>query len=160
MKFIRQSSNSIFNFHSPKGIKLITRLSLGLRLIREHKFRHNLQDALNPICSCDDDIEITITYLLHCPNYFDERRTLLDNLQSIEENIHDKNGFQISELLLFGVSSNNDASNICILDATIQCILPTKGFNTPLTHTWAIWIIHIICTYVNITVSNNTLHYI
>ena len=160
MKFIRQSSNSIFNFHSPKGIKLITRLSLGLRLIREHKFWHNLQDALNPICSCDDDIEITITYLLHCPNYFDERRTLLDNLQSIEENIHDKNGFQISELLLFGVSSNNDASNICILDATIQCILPTKGFNTPLTHTWTIWIIHIICTYVNITVSNNTLHYI
>ena len=41
LKFIRPSSNSNFNFHSPKGIKLITRLRLGLSHVREHKFRHN-----------------------------------------------------------------------------------------------------------------------
>ena len=134
LKFIRPSSNSIFNCHSPKGIKLITRLRLGLSHLREHKFRHNFQDTLNPICSCGDDIETTIHYLLHCPNYLDERRTLLDNLQSIGENIHDKNDSQISELLLFGVSSNNDASNTCILNATIQYILATKRFDVPLTY--------------------------
>ena len=55
-KFIRPSSNSIFNCHSPKGIKLITRLSLGFSQLREHKFQHNFQDTLNPICSCEDDI--------------------------------------------------------------------------------------------------------
>ena len=54
-KFIRPSSNSIFNCHSPKGIKLITSLRLGLSHLREHKFRHNFQDALNPICSCGDE---------------------------------------------------------------------------------------------------------
>ena len=43
---------------------------------------------------------------------------LLDNLQSIGGNIHDKNSFQISELLLFGVSSNNDAT----LNATIKYV--------------------------------------
>ena len=84
LKFIRSSSNCIFNCHSPKGIKLITRLSLGLSHLREHKFRHNFQDTLNPICSCGDDIETTTHYLLHFPNYLDER-TLLDNLQSIEK---------------------------------------------------------------------------
>ena len=134
LKFIRPSSNSIFNCHSPKGIKLITRLRSGLSHLREHKFRHNFQDTLNPICSCGDGIETTIHYLLHCPNYLDERRTLLDNLQSIRENIHDKNDSQISELLLFGISSNNDASNTCILNATSQFILPTKRFDVPLTY--------------------------
>ena len=139
LKFIRPSPNSIFNCHSPKGIILITRLRLGLSHLREHllhlsHFRHNFQDTLNPICSCGDDIKTTIHYLLHCPNYLDERRKLLDNLQSTGENIHDKNDSQISELLLFGVSSNNDASNICILNATIQFILATKRFDVPLTN--------------------------
>ena len=109
LKFIRPSSKSIFNCHSPKGIKLIIRLRLSLIHLREHKFRHNFQDALNPIYSCGYDIETTIHYLLHCPNYLDERGTLFDNIQSIGESIHDKNDSQISELLLFGVSSNNDA---------------------------------------------------
>ena len=45
LKFIRPFSNSIFNCHSPKGIKLITRLRLGLSHLYEHKFRHNFQDT-------------------------------------------------------------------------------------------------------------------
>ena len=49
LKFIRPSSNSIFNLHSPKGIKLITRLRLDHSHLREHKFQHNFQDTLNPI---------------------------------------------------------------------------------------------------------------
>ena len=134
LKFIRPSSNSIFNCHSPKGIKLSTRLSLGLSHLCEHKFRYNFRDILNPICSCGDDIETTMHYLLHSPNYLDERRTFLDNLQSIGENIHDKNDSQISELLLFGLSSNNDVSNTCIWNATIQYILGTKRFDVPLTN--------------------------
>ena len=54
-------------------------------------------------------------YLLYCPNYLDERRILLDYLQSTRENIHDKNDSPISELLLFGV-----VSNTCILNATME----------------------------------------
>ena len=54
-------------------------------------------------------------YLLYCPNYLDERRILLDYLQSTRENIHDKNDSPISELLLFDV-----ASNTCILNATME----------------------------------------
>ena len=44
----------------------------------------------------------------------------------LERNIHDKNDSQISEQLLFDVSSNNDASNTYILNATIKYILATK----------------------------------
>ena len=113
MEFLRPSSNSVFKCHSPKGIKLITRLRLGLSHLREHKFRHNFQDTLNSICSCGDDIETRVHYLLHYPNYFDERRTLLNNFQSIGENI-----------------SNNDASNTRILNATIQYILATEDLTS------------------------------
>ena len=100
---MRPSSNSIFICHSPKGIKLITRLRLGLSHLREQTFRHNFQDTLNPVCFCGDDIETKMNHLLHCPNYLDKRRTLLDNFPSIGENIHDKNYSQISGLLLFDV---------------------------------------------------------
>ena len=83
LKFIRSSSNSTFNCHSPSGIKLITTIRLGLSRPRNHEFRHNSQDILNSICSCGDDIENSIYYLLHCQNYLDERMTLFDNFQSV-----------------------------------------------------------------------------
>ena len=127
LKFIRPSSNSIFNSQSPKGIKLITRIRLGLSHLREHKFWHNFQETLNPICSCGDDIKTAIHCLL-------ERRTLLDNLQSIGENTHDKNDPHISELLLFGISLNNNASRTCILNAITQHILITKRFDVTITY--------------------------
>ena len=41
LKFIRPSSSSIFNCHSPKSIKLITRLRSDLSHLLEHKFRRN-----------------------------------------------------------------------------------------------------------------------
>ena len=41
LKFIRPSSNSIFNSHSPNRIKLITRLRVGLSHLREHKIRND-----------------------------------------------------------------------------------------------------------------------
>ena len=50
------------------------------------------------------------------------------------ENRHDKNDSQISELLLLGVSSNNHASNTCILNATIQYMLCNKRFDASLTN--------------------------
>ena len=46
---IRPSPNSVFDIRNLKGIKLITRLRLGLSRLREHKFEHSFQDTLNPI---------------------------------------------------------------------------------------------------------------
>ena len=39
LKFIRPSPNSTFNVHNHRGIKLLTRLPVGLSQLREHKFR-------------------------------------------------------------------------------------------------------------------------
>ena len=64
LKFIRPSPNRVYNCHNPKGIKLLTRLSVGLSHLREQKFKHSFQDTLNPICNCSEDIETTSHYII------------------------------------------------------------------------------------------------
>ena len=59
LTFIRPSLNSVYNCHSLKALKFITRLRLGLIHLREHKFKHSFQDTINPLCSCGLDIEST-----------------------------------------------------------------------------------------------------
>ena len=51
------------------GIKLLTRLRVGLSHLRDRKFRHNFQDSLDPFHNCGLHIEITIHFFLHCTNY-------------------------------------------------------------------------------------------
>ena len=47
LKFIRPKPEQVFKIHHPKGLKLLTRLRLGLSHLREHKFRHNFNDSYN-----------------------------------------------------------------------------------------------------------------
>ena len=48
---MRRSANSIFNCHNPKALEFITQLHLCLSHSRYHKFKHNFQDSLNPVCN-------------------------------------------------------------------------------------------------------------
>ena len=59
--------------------------------------------------------------------------TLLTYLQNVEENILDRNYSRVSEILLFGDSSFNNAKNTSILNSTIQYIFDAKRFDVPLT---------------------------
>ena len=81
LSFIRSSANSTFNCHNPRGIKLLSRLRLGLSHLREHKFKHSFQDSLDPFCSCGKgEVETSSQYLLHCFNYSKERLALLNTI--------------------------------------------------------------------------------
>ena len=84
LKFIRPFPSNVFNYNNYKGIRLMTLLRIGMSHLREHKFKYNLQDCLNPICSCGLDIESTSHFLLHCPIFNDERYTLLSTLNNID----------------------------------------------------------------------------
>ena len=79
-KFIRPSPNSFYSCHNPKGLKLMTRLRLGLSHFREHKLKHSFQDTTIPLCSCGLDIESIEHFLLHCSQFVNERRTLLSTI--------------------------------------------------------------------------------
>ena len=134
LQFIRPTSNRTFNCLNPIGIKLITRLRLGLSHLRDHKFKHNFLDCLNPICYCGQDIETSVHYLLHCPIFSDERSIFFNNIRRIDENILSDSDPKISDTLLFGNSSFNDTKNTSILNTTIDYILSTKRFDVPLTN--------------------------
>ena len=38
--------------YDPFGVRLLNRLCLGFINLKEHKFRHNFADTLNPLCQC------------------------------------------------------------------------------------------------------------
>ena len=46
LAFIRPSANSNFHCHNNKGLKLITRLRLGLSHLQFHKFNHSFQHQI------------------------------------------------------------------------------------------------------------------
>ena len=87
IKSIRPSSNSVFGIHDPFGIKLLTRLHIGLSHLGEHKFRHNFQDTINPLCTCSLEIEHTEHFFLCCSNFSAYRVTLLDEIKNIKPSI-------------------------------------------------------------------------
>ena len=128
LKFIRPSENSIFLCNNPKGIQLLTRLRLGLSHLREHKFKHNFQDTLNPICNCGEDIETSCHYLLHCSLYTNERLALLNIIQGIDKSILELTDSHIVEVLLYGRKFLDISSNTNILNTTIDFLLETKRF--------------------------------
>ena len=134
LQFIPPAPYRTFNCHKPIGIKLMTRLRLGLNHLRDHKFKHNFLDCLNPICCCGKDIETTVHYLLHFAIFSDEGSYFFNNILSIGENVLSGSDSRISETLLFGISSFNDTENTSFLNTTIDYILSTKRFDVPFTN--------------------------
>ena len=129
LKFIRPSENSIFLCNNPKEIQLLIRLKLGLSHLRDHKFKHNFLETLNPICNCGEDIETSCHYLLHCSLYTNERLALLNVIQGIDNSILELTDSHIVEVLLYGGKFLDISSNISILNTTIDFLLETKRFD-------------------------------
>ena len=132
LQFIRPTANSVYNCHNPKGIKLITRLRLGLSHLREHKFKHNFQESLNPLWNCGRGIESTTNFFLHCPLFTNVRYTLLSTLSSIDCNLLNNTDFVLTQTLLFGNLSFDSNKNVEILNATIDYSLSNKRFDDAL----------------------------
>ena len=80
LSYIRPKNNPIYRIHDPSGLKLLTRLRLGLSHQREHKYKHNFMDTNIPFCVCGLlEEETTEHFLLRCTLFFNERKILLDN---------------------------------------------------------------------------------
>ena len=129
-----------------RQITAITRLRLGLRHLKDHKFKF---DCLNLICCCGKDVETTVHYLLHCPIFSDERSIFLINIRSIDENVLSGSDSRISETLLFGISSFKDTKKTSILNTTIDYNLSPKTFDVPLTNFWLFFNISSLKTWLS-----------
>ena len=129
MEFIRPSPNSIFDIYNPYGIKLLTRLRLGLSHLNEHKFKHGFNDTTNPICICEGDIESINSFFLQCPEHCEGRQTLFDNIQSIDKILLSQNESSLTHLLLYDNLKRNSNVNAFIFNLTIKFILRLERFN-------------------------------
>ena len=113
------------------GLKLLTCLRIGFSHLKEHKFKHNFQDSIDPLCSCGNDIESTVHFFLHCPNFTTQRQTLLNKLKSINASIMTENENSVLRTLLFGKPDFRYSTNKEIINAAISFILTTDRFNCP-----------------------------
>ena len=103
--FIRPVQNSVFNIFDQKGLKLLTCLRLGFNHLGKHKFWHNFENCVNPLCSCSLEAGDT-----------------LHNFESSSDNIK-------IEILLHGDSRLDNNKNKFILEATLNYIKTSERFS-------------------------------
>ena len=118
----------MFNVHNPHGIKLFTRLWVGLSHLREHKFRHNFQDSLRPI------LQLWLAYWNNYSLLFPLLKLLKSKKNSLWKIISllNQNDSIIVESLLFGLIGLNDKQNASIIESTIEYVITTERLITPL----------------------------
>ena len=61
--------NPIYNIFNPVGVKYLTRLRLELSHLNAHRFNHNFQDCMNPLCSDSPEPESNSHFFLPCHHY-------------------------------------------------------------------------------------------
>ena len=132
LKFIIPEPNSTYNINDTKGLKLLTRLRLGLRHLGDHKFRHNFQDCVSPMCCCSQDIEATTHSLLYSPNYQCTKKTLFHKINQVSGAISRQSYSTIKKILLFGDKKLDIETNNVLLMSTIEFISLTEIFSCPL----------------------------
>ena len=128
LNFIRPCASSIFDIHNPLGIKLLTRLRLGLSHLHEHKFRHCFQDTLNPLCECSKDIESIMHFFLHCTDFLIPRQTLFQEIINIDDSILSQSNTQLTQTLLYGNQNYHSSINKLIINSSIEYLISTERF--------------------------------
>ena len=132
LKFIRPELNSTIDINDTKGLKLLTRLRLELSHLGNHKFRHNFQDCVSPMCSCGQEIETITHFLLQWPNHHCARKTFFQKINQVSGTILKQGNSTITKILLFGDNKLDFGTNKILLKSTIEFILLTERFSCPL----------------------------
>ena len=122
-------SYSVFGIFNLLGLKLITRLRLGLSHLNEHRFKHNFNDCINPLCTCSLDIESTVHYFLHCNYYNNARISLLNDLNSVDRTLLSLSDSSLVNVLLYGGPQFDDSQKTYILNSSIKYILISDRFS-------------------------------
>ena len=129
LKIGRPTAKPTYNIHNPIGLKFLTRLRLGLSHLNEHKFKHNFQDCVNPLCSCSLETESLSHFFLHCHHFRNILVTLFDDLQSVDRNIPSFSVNELVDLLLYGSPNFNLNQNNMIPSSSISLIIKSERFS-------------------------------
>lgn len=81
MKFIKPTLNSLVNVSDDLRIKIFIRFDLGLKYLREEKFKHNFQNNINLLCFCNLASKSAFYFCLRCQNFTNLRDCFMKGLQ-------------------------------------------------------------------------------
>ena len=137
LSFIRPLHCDAFGIHNPIGLQLLRRLRMALSHQNEYKFKHYFRVFLNPLCAFILEPETTSRYLLRCHFFQTERRTLLNDIKEIDENISDHKS-DLNQIYmgivygnLCGNGRNRYGTNRMVLLLTIKYCIDGKRFDLP-----------------------------
>ena len=106
---------------------------MGFSHLREHKFRHNFLDTLDPMCNCRTNaIESTEHFLLHCPSFSSSRKDLFDSLQAKNIPVLPYKDSFLVRIFLYGDIIFDDNTNREIIKSVIAYLIDTDRFNVSL----------------------------
>ena len=131
LNIIRPSENKIFNIHNQVGLKLLTRLRLGLRHLCEHKCQHNFEDNLHLLCSCSIEAKTTLHFFLRCQFFSDIQEILMNDLMDIDRFLPSLSQDKLIIVLLYGSDAFDYKKNHKILICTIEFIKDSHRFDDP-----------------------------
>ena len=114
-------------------VRAPTQKRFGFSHLREHKFRHNFADTVDPFCNCrNNSLETTQHFLMHCSVYSNDRHMMFNSLQQLDLNLLPLNPETLCKLLLYGDPNLSFDQNHAILYITIKFICDSGRFDGPL----------------------------
>ena len=134
IKIGRSAPKPVYNIHNSNGLKLMTRLRLGLSHLNEHKFNHNFKDCVNPLCFFSWKIETVPHFVLHRHYFIDIWKTFFHELQSVDKNVLNQSDNEIVELLFYGRRKFKLKHYCSKVRSSIKFIIKSKRFSG--------WILH------------------
>ena len=132
LKSIKPVPNSLFDACDPHGIKLLTRLRVGLSHLKDQKFRHGFNDTIDPFCPCNMETETVSHFFLRCLNYTNLRLDLMNELMIINSNLLQYDDEKLTETLLYGDKNLSHDTNSKIINLSISFITKSNRFDGPL----------------------------
>ena len=128
-KTIRPVPNSLFDACDPHGIKLLTRLRVGLSHLKEQKFRHGFNDTIDPFCPCNMETESVSHFFIRCLNYTNLRFDLMNELRTIDSNLLQYNDECLIKTLLYGDQNLSHNTNSKIINLSMSFIIKSGRFD-------------------------------
>jgi hypothetical protein len=129
LKKIRPKRKETFGIIDSDGKKWLTQIRVRLSPLKAHKFHHNFDDTLSPLCNSHDGIEDSEHFLLHCQQFNALRADLFQKLsQLLNINVRTLNNTILHNLLIYGDKDSNNATNKKNLLLTIDFIRRSKRF--------------------------------
>ena len=129
LKEICPVPHSVYNICYPNGLKLLTRLRLGLSHLNEHRFNHNFEDCINPLCTCSLEVESTFHFFFDYHYYNCIRHIMFNELCEVEFNLLNASDEKLVNILLYGSSLFSCSQNRSILNLSIRYIIDLNHFS-------------------------------